>query len=242
MRSGPSNLGPFDPGYADLPGDMPIFPLTNALLLPGGRLPLNVFEPRYLAMVRAALQTPDRLIGMVQPIEPNVESRGVEGRGADRSTHADHMPAVHQVGCAGRIVSFEETPDGRYQLILSGLIRFRIKEERPMAKGGYRVIVPNFQPFAHDMAEQEFQLADRPRFLAILQEYLKTRQARLDWKGIEEVADDELVVAMAQMSPLDPEEKQSLLECPDLDAVVEMMVALFEVHGVTASGGEHRLH
>nr|WP_298682410.1 LON peptidase substrate-binding domain-containing protein [uncultured Dongia sp.] len=231
MRPGPSNLGPFDPGYADLPKELPIFPLTNALLLAGGRLPLNVFEPRYLAMVRAALQTPDRLIGMVQPIDAN----------ADRTLQADHMPAVHQIGCAGRIVSFEETPDGRYQLILSGLIRFRIKEELPMAKGGYRRIVPNYQPFAHDMAEHEFQLADRPRFLAILQEYLKTRQARLDWKGIEEVADDELVVAMAQMSPLEPEEKQSLLECPDLEAVVEMMVALFEVHGVTSSG-EHRLH
>jgi Lon protease-like protein len=190
-----------------------------------------VFEPRYLAMVRAALQSEDRLIGMVQPIDAN----------ADRTLQADYVPAVHQVGCAGRIVSFEETPDGRYQLILSGLIRFRIKEELPMAKGGYRRIVPNYQPFAHDMAETEFQLADRPRFLAILQEYLKTRQARLDWKGIEEVADDELVVAMARMSPLDPEEKQSLLECPDLEAVVEMMVALFEVHGVT-SGGEHRLH
>lgn len=232
MRPGPSNLGPFDPGFSDLPAELPIFPLTNALLLPGGRLPLNVFEQRYLAMVRAALRSPDRLIGMVQPIES----------GADRNLQADYVPAVHQVGCAGRIVSFEETPDGRYQLILSGLIRFRIKSELPMAKGGYRRIVPNFIPFAHDMAEHEFQLADRPRFLAILQEYLKTRQARLDWKGIEEVADDELVVAMAQMSPLDPEEKQSLLECLDLDAVVEMMVALFEVHGVTAGGGEHRLH
>jgi Lon protease-like protein len=231
MRPGPSNLGPFDPGFAELPTEMPIFPLTNALLLPGGRLPLNVFEPRYLAMVRAALRSPDRLIGMVQPIEAN----------ADRNLQADYVPAVHQIGCAGRIVSFEETPDGRYQLILSGLIRFRVKSELPLAKGGYRRIVPHFTPFAHDMAEHEFQLADRPRFLAVLQEYLKTRQAKLDWKGIEEVADDELVVAMAQMSPLDPEEKQSLLECSDLDAVVEMMVALFEVHGVT-SGGEHRLH
>ena len=222
---------PFEPSFEQLPDTLPIFPLSGVLLLPGGKLPLNVFEPRYLAMVRAALQSPDRLIGMVQPIDAN----------ADRNLQADHRPAVHQVGCAGRIVSFEETPDGRYQLILSGLIRFRISHELPMAKGGYRRIVPNYQPFAHDMAEHEFQLADRPRVLAILQEYLKTRQARLDWKGIEEVADDELVVAMAQMSPLDPEEKQSLLECPDLDAVVEMMVALFEVHGVT-SGGEHRLH
>lgn len=232
MRSGPSHLGPFDPGFAELPAELPIFPLTNALLLPGGRLPLNVFEPRYLAMVRAALATPERLIGMVQPIDAN----------ADRNMQADFVPAVHRVGCAGRIVSFEETPDGRYQLILSGLIRFRIVKELPLAQGGFRSVVPDFNVFAHDMAEHEFQLADRPRFLAVLQEYLKTRQARLDWKGIEEVADDELVVAMAQMSPLEPEEKQSLLECEDLDAVVEMMTAMFEVHGATAAGGEHRLH
>ncbi|MBI2255371.1 MAG: LON peptidase substrate-binding domain-containing protein [Proteobacteria bacterium] len=232
MRSGPSHLGPFDPGFAELPAELPIFPLTNALLLPGGRLPLNVFEPRYLAMIRAALATPERLIGMVQPIDAN----------ADRNLQADVVPAVHQIGCAGRIVSFEETPDGRYQVILSGLIRFRIRKELPLEKGGFRRVVPDYNVFAHDMAEHEFQLADRPRFLAVLQEYLKTRQARLDWKGIEEVADDELVVAMAQMSPLDPEEKQSLLECEDLDAVVEMMTAMFEVHGATAAGGEHRLH
>ncbi len=231
MRSGPSHLGPFDPGFAELPAELPVFPLTNALLLPGGRLPLNIFEPRYLAMIRAALQTPQRLIGMVQPIDAN----------ADRDLSPGNVPELHQVGCAGRIVSFEETPDGRYQVILSGLIRFRIEEELALAKGGYRRIVPDFQSFAHDMAEHEFQLADRPRFLAVLQEYLKTRQARLDWKGIEEVADDELVVAMAQMTPLDPDEKQSLLECEDLEAVVEMMTAMFEVHGA-AGGGEHRLH
>ncbi|WP_374369242.1 LON peptidase substrate-binding domain-containing protein [Dongia sp.] len=235
MRPGPSTLGPFDPGYADLPEDLPIFPLTNALLLPGGRLPLNVFEPRYLAMVRAALQRPDRLIGMVQPLEA----------GADKVVAADvkaaeYQPPVRQVGCAGRIVSFEETPDGRYQIILSGLIRFRIARELPVDAEGFRVVVPDWAPFAHDMAEHEFQLADRPKFLSVVQEYLKTRQARLDWKGIEEVADDDLVVAMAQMTPLDPEEKQSLLECQDLDAVVEMMTAMFEVH--SATDGEHRLH
>lgn len=235
MRPGPSTLGPFDPGYADLPQDLPIFPLTAALLLPGGRLPLNVFEPRYLAMVRAALQRPDRLIGMVQPVEA----------GADKVLPADlkaagNQPAVHQVGCAGRIVSFEETPDGRYQLILSGLIRFRIAAELPVDKAGFRRVTPDWAPFAHDMAEHEFTLPDRPRFLTVVQEYLKTRQARLDWKGIEEVADDDLVIAMAQMTPLEPEEKQSLLECADLEAVAEMMTAMFEVH--SATDGEHRLH
>ncbi len=232
MRAGHTHLGPFDPGFAELPAELPIFPLTNALLLPGGRLPLNVFEPRYLAMIRAVLATPERLIGMVQPVDAN----------ANRNLQADFVPAVHRIGCCGRIVSFEETPDGRYQVILSGLIRFRICEELPLDKGGFRCVKPDFNVFAHDMAEHEFQLADRPRFSAILQEYLKTRQARLDWKGIEQIADDELVVAMAQMSPLEPEEKQSLLECEDLDAVVEMMTAMFEVHRVTATGGEHRLH
>jgi Lon protease-like protein len=235
MRPGPSTLGPFDPAYADLPQDLPIFPLTAALLLPGGRLPLNVFEPRYLAMVRAALQRPDRLIGMVQPVEAGAD----KVLPADRKA-AEHQPAVHQVGCAGRIVSFEETPDGRYQLILSGLIRFRIAAELPVDRAGFRWVTPDWAPFAHDMAEHEFQLADRPRFLTVVQEYLKTRQARLDWKGIEEVADDDLVIAMAQMTPLEPEEKQSLLECADLEAVAEMMTAMFEVH--SATDGEHRLH
>lgn len=235
MRPGPGSLGPFDPRFADLPKDLPIFPLTNALLLPGGRLPLNVFEKRYLAMVRTALQRPDRLIGMVQPLEP----------GADQVLAADEkassqQPVVHQIGCAGRIVSFEETPDGRYQIVLSGLIRFRIVEELPLDPGGFRRVAPDWTSFSHDMAEQEFQLSNRPHFLTVVQEYLRTRQARLDWKGIEEVADDDLVIAMAQMSPLEPEEKQSLLECADLEAVAEMMTAMFEVH--SAAEGEHRLH
>lgn len=235
MRQGPNTLGPFDPVYKDLPADLPIFPLTNALLLPGGRLPLNVFEPRYLAMVRAALQRPDRLIGMVQPQEADADkilAADVQG--------AEYAPPVHQIGCAGRIVSFEETPDGRYQIVLSGLIRFRIDVELAQDVAGFRRVRPDWAPFAQDMAEKDFELADRARFLSTLQQYLQTRQARLDWKGIEEVADDDLVVAMAQMTPLDPQEKQSLLECADLEAVAEMMTAMFEMH--SAAQGEHRLH
>src|SRR5688572_32542872 len=122
MRPGPTSLGPFDPGYRALPTALPIFPLTGAVLLPGGRLPLNIFEPRYLAMTRHALMQPSRLIGMVQPVEAN----------ADLSLEPRGRPAVQRIGCAGRIVSFQETEDGRYQITLSGLIRFEIRRELPL--------------------------------------------------------------------------------------------------------------
>src|SRR5690242_802424 len=109
----------FDPGFADLPNAMPVFPLTGALLVPGGRMPLNIFEPRYLAMTRHALMQPDRLIGMVQP----------KDRGSERKLDPEFKPEIETVGCAGRIIAFEETDDGRYQITLSGLIRFKIAEE-----------------------------------------------------------------------------------------------------------------
>src|SRR6185369_6577232 len=142
MTSEPESSGPasqsgglrhsFDPGFADLPRTMPVFPLTGALLVPGGRMPLNIFEPRYLAMVRHALMQPDRLIGMVQPKQ----------RGIERKTDPDVQPEVESVGCAGRIIAFEETDDGRYQVTLSGLIRFKIRSELPRNSGGFRLVEP----------------------------------------------------------------------------------------------------
>src|SRR3954452_7454993 len=108
----------FEPGFAELPRVMAIFPLTGALLVPGGRMPLNIFEPRYLAMTRHALAQPDRLIGMVQPKQ----------RGIERKLDPEIQPEIERVGCAGRIISFEETEDGRYQVTLSGLVRFKIRE------------------------------------------------------------------------------------------------------------------
>src|SRR5215813_12093696 len=122
MRSGPRSLGPFGPGYRELPVSLAIFPLTGAVLIPGGKLPLNIFEPRYLAMTRHALMMPTRLIGMVQPIEAN----------ADRNLDAADRPAVQRIGCAGRLASFQETEDGRYLITLSGLIRFAIRRELPL--------------------------------------------------------------------------------------------------------------
>src|ERR1700752_2169413 len=133
MRPGPTSLGPFDPGYRELPEALPIFPLTGAVPTPGGKLPLNIFEPRYLAMTRHALMQPDRLIGMVQPLEAN----------ADRDMDPAVVPKINKNGCAGRSAGLEETEDGRYLLSLSGLIRFRIKRELPIAAAGFRQAEPD---------------------------------------------------------------------------------------------------
>src|SRR5262245_36542808 len=156
MRPGPTSLGPFDPGYKELPAVLPIFPLTGAVLLSGGRLPLNIFEPRYLAMTRHALMQPTRLIGMVQPVEEN----------ADRNPDPTTRPAVQRIGCAGRIVSFQENEEGRYLITLSGLIRFAIRRELPMHENGFRMVEPDFARFAEDMAERDFEMAAKREFLA----------------------------------------------------------------------------
>src|SRR5512147_2293372 len=206
MRPGPTSLGPFDPGYRELPAALPIFPLTGAVLIPGGRLPLNIFEPRYLAMTRHALAQPDRLIGMVQPKQ----------RGVERKIDPDFKPDVESVGCAGRITSFEETDDGRYQITLSGLIRFQIRNELPRASGGFRLVEPDFAAFAADMAQGDYALTGRARFIATLKGYFETRSATVDWKAIDAMPDRQLVISLAMLCPFSPDEKQALLECRDL--------------------------
>ena len=209
----------FEPGFADLPRTMAIFPLTGALLVPGGRMPLNIFEPRYLAMTRHALAQPDRLIGMVQPKQ----------RGIERKTDPDFQPDVESVGCAGRIISFEETDDGRYQVTLAGLVRFEIRNELPRAPGGFRLVVPDFAPFAGDMDQGDYNLAGRPRFIATLKGYFETRSATVDWKAIDAMPDRQLVISLAMLCPFSPDEKQALLECRDLVQLGEMLLALFEL-------------
>jgi Lon protease-like protein len=209
----------FGPRFADLPRSMAVFPLTGALLVPGGRLPLNIFEPRYLAMVRHALAQPDRLIGMVQPRQ----------RGVERKLDPGNKPEVERVGCAGRIIAFEETDDGRYQITLSGLIRFRIRSELPTTPGGFRSVEPDFAPFAGDLTDIDFSLAGRPRFIATLKGYFETRNASVDWKAIDAMTDRQLVISLAMLCPFSPDEKQALLECRDLPELGEMLLALFEL-------------
>jgi len=209
----------FEPGFADLPHSMAVFPLTGALLVPGGRMPLNIFEPRYLAMTRHALAQPDRLIGMVQPKQ----------RGIERKLDPEVQPEIERVGCAGRIIAFEETDDGRYQITLSGLIRFKIREELPRAEGGFRLVVPDFTPFAADITESDYTLSGRARFIGTLKGYFETRNASVDWKSIDAMADRQLVISLAMLCPFSPDEKQALLECRDLVELGEMLLALFEL-------------
>jgi uncharacterized protein len=232
MRPGPTSLGPFDPLYTELPARLAIFPLTGAVLLPGGRLPLNVFEPRYLALARYALRQPTRLIGMVQPVEGNADH--------DLDPNARHT--VRRIGCAGRIVAFQETEDGRYSLNLSGLIRFAISRELPVAEGGFRLVEPDFQPFAEDMAERDFAIPARPNFLSVFKAYVDSKQLKVDWEAIKGAPDDHLIVSLAMLSPLSAEEKQSLLECRDLEQLTAMLTALFEVTVANRQSPDRILH
>jgi Lon protease-like protein len=232
MRPGPTSLGPFDPGYRELPEVLPIFPLTAAVLLPGGRLPLNIFEPRYLAMVRHALMTPARLIGMVQPVE----------HGADRDLDPAARPAVHRIGCAGRLASFQETEEGRYVITLSGLIRFEITRELPLHAGGFRLVEPGYARFAEDMAERDFDMPAKAEFIAAFKAYTEAKQLKVDWDAITGAPDDHLLVSLAMLSPFSPDEKQSLLECADLAQLAAMMTALFELAATSRQSSDRTLH
>jgi len=208
------------PGPRDeiaLPDILPIFPLTGVLLLPRGRLPLNIFEPRYLAMTRDALGGA-RLIGMVQPSDPQDDGRG--GGGLN--------PPVYQVGCAGRVTQFSETDDGRYLITLTGVSRFRIREELPLLDG-YRRIVPDWQPFAHDRERPGKPEFDRERLIRGLKSYFAQRQIQADFEAIEKAPGEYLVTSLAMACPFAPSEKQALLEAADPDERARLLTTLVEM-------------
>jgi Lon protease-like protein len=207
----------FEPSFDELPPVIPIFPLTGVLLLPRGRLPLNIFEPRYLAMVSDALAFP-RLIGMVQPREG-------QGDAGD--------PPVYGVGCAGRITGFGELEDGRYQITLTGVARFSIVEELPLSKG-YRPVRVDWSRFKSDLAEGSGGV-DRERLLAALKPFLKRHKVKTDWDAIAKTPEDRLVTSLAMVCPFAPSEKQGLLEAEDLPARARLLTALLEMAGTSAA-------
>jgi uncharacterized protein len=202
-------------GPIDLPQTIPVFPLPGALLLPRGQMPLNIFEPRYLAMIDDALRDGHRLIGMIQP-DPG------HGGSADK-------PALYRIGCVGRITQLAESGDGRYLLELTGVSRFRVEEELKVLTL-YRQCRVTFAPFADDFTPRKGEQAvDRDAVVRALREYLKANDLKADWEGIENAPNEALVNALAMMSPYGAAEKQALLEAPDLKTRAEILVAVTEM-------------
>ncbi|HTC06211.1 MAG TPA: LON peptidase substrate-binding domain-containing protein [Xanthobacteraceae bacterium] len=203
-------------GPEAVPDVIPVFPLPGALLLPRGQMPLNIFEPRYLAMIDDALRSGIRLIGMIQP-DPTRP-------GADPD-----KPHLFQVGCVGRMTQFAESGDGRYLIQLTGVARFRIAEELSVTTP-YRQCRVTYQPFVDDftprMGEDE---VDRKALLRALTSFLKANNLKADWEGIENAPNEALVNALAMMSPYDAAEKQAMLEAPDLKTRAEILVAVTEI-------------
>ncbi len=205
----------FDPDFEQLPDAVSVFPLQGALLLPGGRLPLRIFEPRYLAMVEDALAG-HRMIGMVQPRAESEEQGSAD---------------VYQTGCLGRICAFNETDEGHYLITLSGLIRFTIETELPLQRG-YRRVVPSYQRFRDDLDEDQAAI-DRSGLLAALSSYFQTNGIEGDWDAIEQTPDEKLVTSLAMICPFEPPEKQALLEAMTLPERAATMTTILQMaaHG-----------
>jgi len=204
----------FHPRPEQLPPTFPIFPLPGALLLPGGRLPLNIFEPRYLAMVEDALAA-GRMFGMIQP------------DAARPATPAG--PALYRVGCLGRLSAFGETEDGRFLITLTGLTRFVAAEEIG-ARRGYRRVQADFSPFTADLEPRDEPLdIDRQELLDLLRRYFAARNLQADWEAVNAMGDAALVVTLAAVCPFEVAEKQALLEAPTPQDRAASLLALLRM-------------
>ena len=196
---------------ADLPDTIPVFPLPGALLLPRARLPLHIFEPRYLAMLDDTMKTSHRLIGMIQPYEA-----------------ADGENRLHQIGCAGRLSAFSETEDGRYMITLAGISRFRVLAE---VEGftPYRRCNVEWGGFGRDLGGAEKDEGfDRAGFLALLARFFEDQELKTDWESLREAEDELLINSLSMLCPFDAEDKQALLEAPSLTTRRETLTTLIE--------------
>jgi Lon protease-like protein len=202
----------FHPRVEDLPDEIPVFPLAGALLLPRGKLPLNIFEPRYLALTEDALAQ-GRMFGMIQP-DPTVPER-------------EAGPSLFHVGCLGRLSSFSETDDRRYLITLTGVIRFAIAAEVAMRRG-YRRVHAEYRPYFADLDLEPSPIGvARNTLLAALRGYFTQRGFDANWDAIKRLPDDMLVVTLAMVCPFEPAEKQALLEAPgDADRASTLLTLL----------------
>jgi len=195
---------------ADFPATLPLFPLSGALLLPRSRLPLHVFEPRYLQMLDDVMKTPQRMLGMIQPRE---------GLAGDR---------LQSIGCAGRLTGFSETEDGRYMITLTGVSRFRLIAEvegfHPYRKGQV-----DWSSFGRDTGNVEHDPGfDRDGFMSALSRYFDAMDLSTDWSGLKEAEEELLINSLSMLCPFPPEDKQALLEAPSLSTRRETLVTLIE--------------
>lgn len=216
-------MQPFHPTFDALPAEIPVFPLSGALLLPEGRLPLNIFEPRYLAMVQASLGA-GRMFGMVQG-DPALPRQGGEAQ-------------LYRVGCLGRVSSFAETDDGRILLTLTGAIRFRIAGE-VAGRRGYRRVRADYAPYAADLDVAAPPPAlDREALVGALRPYFRARGIEANWDAVEQTEDSMLVTTLCMVCPFDVREKQALLEAQDAGDRAAMLIALMRMgsHGMAPEG------
>ena len=199
---------------ADLPAVIPLFPLSGALLLPRVELPLNIFEPRYLAMFDMALAS-TRLIGIVQP--------------AFEGSSDQARPPLSKIGCLGRITGFQESGDGRYYITLTGVSRYTIDDELHTLTP-YRQARVDYQPFKDDLSPGEGEEdVNRIKLLEIFQRYLDANQMEADWRSVDDAPNEPLVNALSMMAPYGPREKQALLEALTLNDRAEMLIAMTEL-------------
>ncbi len=211
---------PFLQSFTDLPHELPIFPLSGAVVLPGVQLPLNIFEPRYLSMVAAALAQ-DHLIGMVQP--------RADGEDAE-------PPLVHRIGCAGRITSYSETLDGRIVMVITGLCRFEIVAELPEYQG-FRRVRPDWSRFAGDYELEAGNIGDRDRFMGSLRAFCDQRSVEVPWDDLGKMEDYDLVNLLCTHLPLAADDKQALLETDGIGPRAELMRGLMEMSAFARAGG-----
>jgi Lon protease-like protein len=213
-------MTPFSTRFEDLPAEFAVFPLPGVLLLPRGRLPLNIFEQRYLAMTEDALAN-GRMFGMIQP-DPALPD-------------TPNGPSLYRVGCLGRLSSFSETDDGRLLITLTGLARFAVASEVDMRRG-YRRVIGDFSRYRADMAELDETGIDRESVLDALRGYFAHRGVEPNWEAINRLADDALVVTLAMVCPFEPIEKQALLEAPSEADRADTLLALLRMGAAGPAG------
>ncbi|HER26054.1 MAG TPA: peptidase S16, partial [Rhodospirillales bacterium] len=203
-----------DMGIGGLPETLPVFPLSGALLLPHGHLPLNIFEPRYLNMIDDSLGR-GRFFGLVRPTQSHIDP-------------VAEQTALFPIGCLGRIVSFDETPDGRYMIALRGICRFRISHERA-PENGYRSCRVDYSEFADDLRQDGSHIEGRDRLLAAVRRYLELAEIDVDWDVLHDTADETLVTSLAMICAFEPGEQQALLESPDLQSRSKLLASLMDM-------------